>query len=228
MVAILVAFTFLGLILADFGVQKWSAWQEARSAERAMHPEVAPSEILWDVPGDVHLSDFHAWLRADPRGGIEIGADNLIVRSLGAATSVSLPQPGTRIAAGEPLFRLEKDGGALTVPSAVTGVVGSVNTDLLKAPSLINSDPYGKGWICRMIPTEVDTSMPRTRCGEKAILWLESEFSRLRNFLSVWMPLEPALGATSQDGGLPVPGSLAQLPKTVWKEFEAEFLKAVK
>jgi hypothetical protein len=79
-----------------------------------------------------------------------------------------------------------------------------------------------------MVPTAVDASMPHTRCGGKAILWLESEFSRLRNFLSVWMPLEPALGATSLDGGLPVQGCLAQLPKAGWKEFESEFLKGVK
>jgi glycine cleavage system H protein len=225
MVAILVAFTFLSLVLTDFGVQKLNAWQQARSAERAAHRAPALKEALWEVPEGVHLSEVHTWFRPDPARGIEIGVDNLIAHATGAVGRIALPKPGDHVTAGQPLFRLGKDGSTLTVPSTVTGIVESVNPRLLNEPALLNSDPYGKGWICRMVPTNLEPLPPQMRFGEQAIVWLESEFSRLREFLSVQMPPEFALGVTSQDGGLPVPGCLAHLPKTAWSEFEAEFLK---
>jgi glycine cleavage system H protein len=225
MVAILVAFTFLGLVLTDFGVQKWNAWQTARSAERATRRAPAAPGVLWDVPEGVHLSEVHTWFRPDPTGGLEVGVDNLIAHALGAVGRIVLPKPGDHVTAGQPLFRLEKDGSALTVPSTVTGIVGSINATLQNVPALIHSDPYGKGWICRVIPTNIGAVTPPVRFGEKAILWLESEFSRLREFLSVQMPPEFALGATSQDGGLPVSGCLNDLPKPAWRKFEAEFLR---
>jgi hypothetical protein len=58
-----------------------------------------------------------------------------------------------------------------------------------------------------------------------AMTWLGKEFDRLREFLSVQMPPELALGATSQDGGEPVPGCLTELKDEAWSAFEAEFLK---
>ena len=225
MVAVLVAFTFLGLVLTDFGVQKWNAWQASRSAVRATRRAAIAQEVLWDVPEGVHLSEVHTWFRPDPMGGLEVGVDNLIAHALGAVGRIVLPRPGEHVTAGQPLFRLEKNGSAITVPSTINGIVGSVNSTLQNAPTQINSDPYGKGWICRVIPTNIGAVTPPVRFGEKAILWLESEFSRLRDFLSVQMPPEFALGVTSQDGGLPIPGCLDHLPKTAWSEFEAEFLK---
>ena len=67
--------------------------------------------------------------------------------------------------------------------------------------------------------------MPNVRFGEKAIIWLESEFTRLREFLSTQLSPEFALGATSQDGGLPTSGCLTELDEAAWTAFETEFLK---
>ncbi len=151
--------------------------------------------------------------------------DRLIAYALGTVERIDLPQAGDHITAGRPLFHLEKDGRSLTVPSAVAGTVGSVNARLHHAPRLIISDPYGEGWICRVIPSNFGAAAPPARWGKQVSHWLESEFSRLGEFLSAQMPPEFALGITSQDGGLPIPGCLDHLPKTAWSEFEAEFLK---
>jgi glycine cleavage system H protein len=225
MVAILVACTFLGLVLADFGVQKWNAWQAARSLARPLRPAIAPQRALWTVPQGAYLSEGHTWVRPGRAGGLEIGVDSLIAHAIGAIRYVILPQPGDRISAGQPLLRLEKGHGEITIPSAITGVVDSVNSTLEEAPLQIGLDPYGKGWICRIIPTRLATEMPRLRFGEKAGAWLEEEFSRLREFLSVRAMPVLALGTTSQDGGLPAAGCLDELPSRAWSEFEKEFLK---
>jgi hypothetical protein len=66
---------------------------------------------------------------------------------------------------------------------------------------------------------------PNVRFGEKAIIWLESEFTRLREFLSVEIMSDFDLGVTSLDGGFPTAACLAELDQTAWSAFEAEFLK---
>jgi glycine cleavage system H protein len=225
MVALFVALMFVGLVLTDLGVQKWNARQAARSTERPADDAVIGTDAFWQVPEGVHLSDVHTWFRPDPTGGLEIGADTLIAEAVGSVQRIALPRAGDEVIAGQPLFRLEQDDRTLTIPSTITGKVMAVNSRLQNQPTLLNSDPYSSGWICRIIPTTVGMMTPNVRFGEKAIMWLESEFARLREFLSVQIRPEFALGATSQDGGLPTSGCLIDLDKAAWSAFENEFLK---
>ncbi|MDR3674716.1 MAG: glycine cleavage system protein H [Acidobacteriota bacterium] len=225
MVAILVAFMFIGLVLTDAGVEKLKVWRAARATRPIANTLAFGPEMLWQIPEGVHLSDAHTWFRPDPAGGLEIGADSLIAHAIGAVLRIVLPQLGEEVSAGQPLFRLEKDGRSITLPCTITGKVMAVNGLLQKQPGLLNSDPYGVGWICRITPTSIAPEMPTMRFGEKAMMWLESEFTRLREFLSTQISAEFALGATSQDGGFPSSGCLGELDKAAWSAFEAEFLK---
>jgi glycine cleavage system H protein len=156
---------------------------------------------------------------------LEIGADPFITHAIGAVRRVVLPNPGDQVTAGQALFHLERNGRSITVPCTITGKVMAVNSRLQDQPGLLNSDPYGSGWICHVIPTAIGSVAPKVRFGEKAILWLQSEFARLGEFLSAQIPTEMPLGATSQDGGLPSSGCLEELDKAAWNAFETEFLK---
>jgi glycine cleavage system H protein len=224
MVAIFVAFMFVSLVLMDLGVEKWKAWQMARSMRsRATVMAFAP-EALWQVPEGVHLSDVHTWFRPDPTGGLEIGADPLITYAIGAARRIVLPIPGDEVTAGQPLFRMEHNGCTVTIPSALTGRVMAVNHRLVDEPGLLSSDPYGSGWLCYLRPTHVEDPAPKMRFGEEAAMWLGKEAGRFREFILAQISPDLALGVTSQDGGLPAVGSLSELGPTAWSAFEANFL----
>lgn len=222
MVALFVAFMFVSLVLTDLGVEKWKAWHAARATRPA---ENTGLETLWQVPEGVHLSAAHTWFRPDPAGGLELGADSFIAHAIGAVRQIVLPKPGDQVIAGQPLFRLIRDGRSITVPSTLTGKVSAVNSELSDQPDRLISDPYRSGWVCRITPTSVGAVVPTTRFGEKAIMFLEDEFARLREFLSTQVNPELALGVTSQDGGVPASGCLAELDKPAWSAFESEFLK---
>jgi glycine cleavage system H protein len=223
MVAIFVAFTFVVLVLTDLSVQKWRAWRAQRSARSATGKAFAP-EALWQVPETVYLSANHGWFKPDPAGGLLTGADSLIVYAIGLLSGIELPHVGELATAGKPLFRLVRNGHCVVVPSSVAGRVTAVNSRLKDEPGLLNSEPYGDGWICRVIPSTARSGEPSMQFGKQATMWLEAEFNRLSEFLSAQVPPALPLGATSQDGGFPSPGCLDELPDAAWSVFEAEFL----
>ncbi|MGD0220713.1 MAG: glycine cleavage system protein H [Terriglobia bacterium] len=228
MVAIFVAFMFVSLVLMDLAIEKWQAW-------RVAHPSLSTSprarvmeyrfDALCQVPEGIHLSNHHTWVKPDPTGGLEIGADTLIVRAVGAVRRIVLPKVGDQVTVGQPLFRLEHNGCAVNIPSALTGRVMAVNNRLADQPELLTSDPYGSGWVCHLTPTRVEETAPSVRFGEQAAMWLEEEFVRFSEFIFAHISPDFALGATSQDGGLPAVGYLRELGPTAWSAFEASFLR---
>ena len=227
MVAVFVALMFVCLVLTDLGIEKWHAWRlahPARATRRITEAMAHGFEAWCQVPEGVHLSSQHTWMKPDPTGGLEIGADALIARAVGAVRRVILPKVGDQVTAGQPLFRLEHKGCTVTIPAAMTGRVMAVNTRLAEEPELLSSDPYGSGWICYLNPTLVDHSAPSVRFGERATMWLQSEFVRFQEFIFAQVPPDLALGATSQDGGLPAIGCLVELGPAAWSDFEAKFL----
>lgn len=223
MVAIIVAFMFVSVVLMDLGVQKWKAWQAMVATDTANFPSFTP-DTLWQVPEGIHLSTSHTWFRADPNGGLLVGADSLIAYAIGPVSRIALAPIGRQVVAGQPLFRLVCDGRSVTVPSTLSGQIVAVNDRVMQQPGLLTSDPYGSGWICQITPASMESTPQSMRFGEKAIIWLESEFTRLSQFLSAQVPAELPLGATSQDGGFPSSGCLAELDSRAWSAFETEFL----
>ncbi len=231
MVAIFVALMFVGLVLIDLCLAKW----RERRALTTGRPVLAAGadgtgrffgfDLPVPLPEAVHLSSAHTWFKPDPTGGLEVGADALIAHAVGDVRKVILPGTGCEVAAGQPLFTLECDGYSLTIPSTITGRVLAVNTRLQDQPDLISSEPYAGGWICYVTPTRTAEGAHGLRFGEKALMWLDNEFARFREFISAQTPPELALGATSQDGGFPAFGCLNGRNPIVWKAFETEFLR---
>ena len=230
MVAIFVAFMFVSLVLTDLAIERWQSWRVAHPSlsrsprTRAMEHEF---DALCQVPEGVHLSNRHLWVKPDPRGGLEIGADALIVRAVGAASRIILPKVGDQVTVGQPLFRLEHNGCAVNIPAALTGRVMAVNNRLADQPELLTSDPYGTGWVCQLTSTRAQQAAASVRFGEQAAMWLEKEFARFSDFISAQISPDLALGVTSQDGGLPAVGCLGELGPTAWSAFESEFLSQV-
>jgi glycine cleavage system H protein len=227
MVAIFFAFMFVSLVLTDLAVEKWRAWRVAHSVLATCPTAEMMAyglEPLCQIPEGVCLANQHTWVKPDPTGGLAVGADALIVRAVGTVRRIVLPKVGDQVTAGQPLFRLEHNGCAITIPSALTGRVMAVNNHLVDQPELLNSDPYGSGWVCYLSPTRVDEPFPKVRFGEQAAMWIENEFKRFQEFIFAQLSPDLALGATSQDGGIPAAGCLSEMGPLSWSAFEAKFL----
>jgi glycine cleavage system H protein len=86
---------------------------------------------------------------------VPAGVTDFAQRALGDVVDVSLPGPGGTVRAGEACGDIESVKSVNDLIAPVTGVVRARNDDLTSTPELVNTDPYGRGW---MLEIEVDPS----------------------------------------------------------------------
>lgn len=108
-----------------------------------------------EVPDDLKYTAEHEWARISG-STVRIGITDFAQESLGDVVYVSLPEVGTMITKGEPFGEVESTKSVSELFGPVDGTVTARNDTLDGQPEVINSDPYGAGWI---IEVEVaDTS----------------------------------------------------------------------
>ncbi len=108
-------------------------------------------------PDDLRYAPTHEWIRnGDPA---TLGITQFAQEELGDLVFVELPQVGRTLAAGESFGSLESVKTVSEVYAPAAGEVVEVNTALNDQPEMVNSDPYGKGWLIKLRlsnPAELD------------------------------------------------------------------------
>ena len=105
-------------------------------------------------PSDRFYSKDHEWIKDLGDGTALIGITDYAQEMLTDIVFVELPEPGKKIAAGEPLAVVESVKSVSDVYAPVGCEVIEVNTELEGAPELINSDAFGAGWIAKVRPDD--------------------------------------------------------------------------
>jgi glycine cleavage system H protein len=111
-----------------------------------------------NIPSELRYSTDHEWIRRDGTI-VTIGITEYAQDSLGDVVFVEIPEQGTAVTAGESFTEVESTKSVSDIYAPVSGSVVAVNDALDAQPELLNSDPYGEGWICRIEmtdPTEFD------------------------------------------------------------------------
>ena len=102
-----------------------------------------------NIPAELRYSADHEWVRVDGTT-VTIGITEYAQDALGDVVFVEMPDPGRSVAAGESFSEVESTKSVSDIYAPVTGSVAEVNEALEAQPELLNSDPYGAGWICRI------------------------------------------------------------------------------
>jgi len=100
-----------------------------------------------DIPADLRYSTDHLWVRPAADGLVRLGVTDFAQQSLGDVVDVSPPKPGDTVTAGQACGDIESVKSLSDLIAPVTGTVRARNEDLAAAPDLVNSDPYGQGWL---------------------------------------------------------------------------------
>jgi len=103
----------------------------------------------------------HLWVKAEGDDAI-IGITDYGQHQLGDVVYVELPQVDSEVESGDKVASIESVKAAIDIFSPLTGKVISINDDLKEDPSLVNTDPYGEGWLYEMKmsdPSELEDLM---------------------------------------------------------------------
>ncbi len=107
-----------------------------------------------DSPGDLFYTKDHEWVRIEDDGSVVLGVTQHAQESLGDLVYVELPEIDMDLNSGDGLAVVESVKAASDVYAPCAGRVLAGNEALADSPELINSDPYGDGWIAKMTLTD--------------------------------------------------------------------------
>jgi glycine cleavage system H protein len=132
------------------------------------------------LPDDLYYQpDDHLWVRIEGKQA-RVGLDDQAQQSAGTVSAVRLKPAGRPIAKGKPFGTMEagKYVGPLKAP--IAGQVIEINSEVMRQPGLMNSDPYVKGWLILVEPENVTRDLADLVHGDATQAWLEKSFADWR------------------------------------------------
>lgn len=102
------------------------------------------------IPAELKYASTHEWIRNEGDGTVTVGITEHAQDLLGDMVFVELPEVGDTVAAGDDCTVAESVKAASDIYAPVAGEIVAVNEELEDSPELVNSDPYGDGWMFKI------------------------------------------------------------------------------
>lgn len=175
-----------------------------------------------NIPAGIYFSPTHSWAHIQPNGSARVGVDAFLHGLTGVLSGVEVPEPGTALKQGDPIFSISNQGKKLNISAPISGTVKSVNTEALQNMRLLHRDPYSLGWLVEMAPSAWEDETKSLYLGQRTTAWLASEMARIRDFFAhSFAPPESENGLVLlQEGGDIATGALAFAGKGLWGSFQ--------
>ncbi|RLB16354.1 MAG: glycine cleavage system protein GcvH [Deltaproteobacteria bacterium] len=131
----------------------------------------------YNLPDDLYYHEEHSWARVDG-DKVTVGMTDFFQKEAGDIVFVDLPEEEDEVEQGEVCGKIQsrKWIGKLVAP--VSGEIVEVNEDLDEDTSLINTDPYGKGWILVIEASDLDDELENLMHGDAVLEFIEKEIKR--------------------------------------------------
>lgn len=179
------------------------------------------------IPQGLFYNKNHTWAHLEESGAAKVGLDDFLQHLMGEVEFAHLKNPGETIKKGDLLTEIKQNGKNLKVFSPISGKIKSTNSELNESPEILNDDPYEKGWIYKIVPSNWIAETSSCYLAEEATNWSTKELERFKDFLSGGSmekySAEPSM-VLLQDGGELRDNILTDLPNEVWQDFQKEFL----
>lgn len=184
------------------------------------------NESVIQAPAGLYFDKTHTWAIMEANGRVRVGVDDFLQRLTGTITRIKMKEPGEKVRKGEKILTLVRDGKQLEIYAPVTGTIQEYNKALLADSSLLNSSPFGEGWVYAIEPANWLKEIRFMFMGEKYREWLTNEFARLRDFFAASVQSNTLAynQVILQDGGEIHDQVLADLEPEVWEDFQTNFL----
>lgn len=186
---------------------------------RVMQKE-KPKETAKPVLVKRYVHPGHGWLRLTPDGDVIVGLDEFGQSLIGSVDEVKLPRLLHRVRQGDVGWTVRHGQRLVPMRSPVTGRVIEKNEMVINKPSLVNSAPYGDGWLLRIRPSKVDLQLHNLFTGRTASKWQDAERAELASFFSG----TPAL--MYQEGGVLMQNLSDKCSDDEWRTIAKRFFQA--
>jgi glycine cleavage system H protein len=112
------------------------------------------------IPEELQYTKEHEWVATTSDSAIiRMGITDFAQSALGDIVYVQMPKLGENVTGDKVCGEVESTKSVSEIFSPVTGIVSAVNADLAAAPELLNSDPYGAGWLIEISVTDTPTPL---------------------------------------------------------------------
>ncbi|MFQ5612911.1 MAG: glycine cleavage system protein H [Anaerolineae bacterium] len=137
----------------------------------------------YHIPDDRYYDgERHLWARFEPETGrVVVGIDALGLAALGDLAYISLEAVGTQVERGQSIGVLEAAKMTDDLIAPVGGRLAARNEAVLRDPSLVNSDPYGQGWIVALEASDWEGESAELVSGPALPDWIAAEIERYRD-----------------------------------------------
>ena len=133
-----------------------------------------------EFPEDLYYHREHMWVKVEGNK-VRVGYNSWAQGAAGKLVNLNTRKAGSPVQAGKTLGTVESGKWVGPLKTPVSGKVVEVNDEVLKKPSIINEDPYGKGWVAVIEPTDLAGDLKNLIKGsDKAALeaWLKEEIAK--------------------------------------------------
>ena len=110
------------------------------------------------IPEDLRYTAEHEWVASDGSGPVRVGITHYAQDALGDIVYVQLPDEGTAVRAGDSLGEIESTKSVSELYAPISGTIVARNEALGDAPDLVNTDPYGEGWLVEIRPSDASSA----------------------------------------------------------------------
>ena len=172
----------------------------------------------FSVPAGFFFHQGHAWARVESGGVLRVGMDDFAQKMVGTVNAVRTGKAGDKVRQGENGWTLKMGDRSIAMLSPVNGEILEVNKQALANPSLINSDPYGKGWLIKIKAENFIRDSKNLLSDKLARSWIEDVTDKLRALMGT-----KELGPVYQDGGVLLKEMARRIDKKNWEKLLGEF-----
>jgi len=172
----------------------------------------APRVEGYALPEALYYHQGHSWVAPQGADTAIVGIDDFAGKLIGSPTSITVPKPGEIFRQGEKGWTISQSDKQVKMVFPVDGKVVAVNEAVLKNPTLIASEPYGRGWLFIIKSRSLQRNLRNLLSGSVARRWMEESATAFRTMFS------GKLGIVYQDGGLPEDGLADYISAKEWRE----------
>ena len=129
----------------------------------------------YNMPDELYYHKDHTWIKVESDGKIRVGMNDFYQKLAGDTTYIDLPFEGDEITQGETCGKIQSAKWVSKIVAPISGEIVEANEELEDDCTLINKDPYGKGWIMLVKPSNLDAESKNLIHGDAVEPWLKEE-----------------------------------------------------